>query len=92
MGVCAWLGAVGRNNKMFYVPMVFMLIVTICSLLQTIRAKLSAGGTWGYIQAGLAIVLVVLALDLAVESFKTLAKQHAAKASAHSDDDTTVQA
>ncbi len=22
--VCAWLGNIGRNNKMFYIPMIFM--------------------------------------------------------------------
>ena len=79
LAVCAWLGSVGRNNKMFYFPMVFMLIVTICSLLQTIKAKLTAGGMWGYIQSAIAIVLVVLAVDLAVDSFRTLHKQAAAK-------------
>ena len=80
LAVCTWLGKVGRNNKMFYVPMVFMLIVTICSLIQTIMGKISAiaaGGAdiWAYIQAILATLLVVLALVLAVYSFKNLAKQ-----------------
>ena len=32
LAVCAWLGNAGRNNKMFYVPMAFMLIVTLTSL------------------------------------------------------------
>ncbi len=77
LAVCAWLGSIGRNNKMFYVPMVFMLIVTITSLIQTIIAKFKAGGTWGYIQGALAIVLVVLAVDLAITAFRTLSKQKA---------------
>ena len=80
LAVCAWLGSVGRNNKMFYFPMVFMLLVTITSLCQTIKAKLTAGGMWSYIQAAIAIVLVVLAIDLAVDSFRTLHKQHVEKA------------
>jgi carbon starvation protein len=60
--------------------MVFMLIVTICSLIQTIMGKVKLFGTadadiWVYIQALLAALLVVLALVLAVYSFVNLAKQ-----------------
>ena len=40
--VCAWLGNIGRNNKMFYIPMGFMLIVTLFSLFQTVTARVSA--------------------------------------------------
>lgn len=76
LAVCAWLGSEGRNNKMFYIPMVFMLIVTICSLIQTIIAKFKAADTWSIIQAVIAIVLVVLAVDLAITAFNTLKKQH----------------
>ena len=80
LAVCTWLGKVGRNNKMFYIPMVFMLIVTITSLVQTImgKIKLVTDGTadiWAYVQAILAALLVVLALVLAVYSFVNLAKQ-----------------
>ena len=80
LAVCTWLGKVGRNNKMFYIPMVFMLIVTICSLIQTIMGKVKLFGSadadvWVYIQALLAALLVVLALVLAVYSFVNLAKQ-----------------
>ena len=77
LAVCAWLGSIGRNNKMFYIPMCFMLVVTICSLIQTILAKVRAGGMWSYIQAGIAVVLVVLAIDLAITAMNTLKKQHA---------------
>lgn len=75
LAVCAWLGNVGRNNKMFYVPMVFMLAVTICSLVQTIIAKLAVHDGWSLIQAGIAVLLVVLAGVLAVTTFQTLGKQ-----------------
>ena len=75
LAVCAWLGSIG--NKMFYIPMCFMLVVTICSLIQTILAKVRAGGMWSYIQAGIAVVLVVLAIDLAITAMNTLKKQHA---------------
>ena len=36
LAVAAWLGTMGKNNKMFLFPMAFMLIVTIVSLCQTI--------------------------------------------------------
>ena len=76
IAVCAWLGDIGRNNKMFFIPMCFMLVVTIASLLQTITAKLSAGGDiWNYIQAMIAILLVVLAVVLAIIAFRTLSAQ-----------------
>ena len=32
LAVCTWLGKIGRNNKMFYFPMVFMLCATITAL------------------------------------------------------------
>ena len=46
LAVCAWLGNIGKNNKMFYIPMIFMLIVTLTSLAQTISTqvgKITAG-------------------------------------------------
>mgnify|MGYP002870178065 CR=1 FL=1 len=77
LGVCAWLGSIGRNNKMFYIPMCFMLIVTICSLIQTIIAKFKVADTWSIVQSAIALVLVVLATDLAFTAMKTLRKQAA---------------
>ena len=84
LAVCTWLGSVGKNNKMFYVPMVFMLAVTICSLIQTITAKITAynAGTadnWALIQAAIAVLLVVLSLVLATIAGKTLYAQHVNK-------------
>ena len=75
LAVCAWLGNIGRNNKMFIAPMIFMLIVTLCSLVQTIIAKItaiSAGGAGSapVIQLVLAAVLFVLAIVLAFEGGK----------------------
>lgn len=81
IAVAAWLGNVGRNNKMFYVPMVFMTIVTITSLIQTIikQGKAIAAGTvttWGpYAQVVLAVFLVALAVILVVVSFGVFKKQ-----------------
>lgn len=77
--VCAWLGNIGRNNKMFYFPMAFMMVVTICSLFQTVTnrfGKIMAGAEgvdWGtYAQAILGTLLIVLAIVLAVEGCMTI--------------------
>jgi carbon starvation protein len=88
MAVAAWLGEVGKNNKMFYFPMIFMILVTLTSLVFTIKSQITAiiaGGTgvaWCYIRAILAILLVILAIDLVVEGSKALAAQAKAKKAA----------
>ena len=78
LAVATWLGNIGKNNKMFLIPMGFMLIVTIASLIINTIAQvnqISAGGAdWGpYVQAILGILLVVLAVILAIEGIATLA-------------------
>ncbi|MCD8085584.1 MAG: carbon starvation protein A [Clostridiales bacterium] len=86
LAVATWLGNVGRNNKMFLIPMAFMLVVTICSLaINTMNQfnLIAAGGTdWGpWAQAIIGILLIVLAVVLAIEGVQTLSKQRkAAKA------------
>ena len=83
LAVCAWLGNIGRNNKMFYFPMLFMLVVTLYSLFQTISTKIGqitstdpevlAKVDWGtYAQAILGALLFVLAIVLAVEGCMTI--------------------
>ncbi len=78
LAVCAWLGNAGKNNKMFYIPMVFMLVVTLTSLVQTLYAKglvLMAGSGDLFsaaVQAILAAILFVLAIVLAVKGTKTI--------------------
>ncbi len=39
LAVCCWLGEVGKNNKMFYIPMVFMLCATLTSLVMKVIAQ-----------------------------------------------------
>ncbi|MDO4312528.1 MAG: carbon starvation protein A [Eubacteriales bacterium] len=81
MGVATWLGKMGRNNKMFFIPMAFMLIVTITSLCFTLKtnfAGISAGGagvTWCVVRAVIAALLIVLAVILAIDGIKTLTGQ-----------------
>lgn len=78
LAVAAWLGNIGRNNKMFLFPMAFMMVVTICSLILTVKDQLgliAAGGAdWGpYAQVFFAVLLIVLAVILVIEGIRTLA-------------------
>lgn len=80
LAVAAWLGKMGKDNKMFLFPMAFMLVVTVVSLIQTIttnvkNAMAGAGETvWCWTRAGIGTLLVVLAVVLAVEGVQTIAK------------------
>lgn len=42
LAVATWLGNAGKNNKMFLFPMGFMVIVTICSLVLTVKIRLAS--------------------------------------------------
>ena len=84
LAVAAWLGKMGRDNKMFIIPMVFMLLVTLTSLVFTIitQVGLITSGTdvtWGIVRGVIAVLLIILAIDLVVEGVKTLSKQAKAK-------------
>ena len=82
LAVAAWLGKMGKNNRMFLFPMAFMLVVTIVSLCQTIvtnvknAASAGAVGTgWMWTRAGIGTLLVILAVVLAVEGIRTLKRE-----------------
>jgi carbon starvation protein len=77
LAVATWLGNIGKNNKMFLIPMAFMIVVTICSLVLTIKNQLgliSAGtADWGaYAQSIIGALLIVLAIVLVIEGIQTL--------------------
>ncbi len=84
MAVAAWLGEVGKNNKMFYVPMAFMLIATLTFLVMKIKdlgIMCAAGTEWGnWFQLVIAAAMVVLAVFLIIEGIRTFAKQTKSKA------------
>ena len=87
MAVAAWLGQAGKNNKMFYIPMVFMLAATLCSLILTVKAKIIMIGAgqalWGdWFQLLFAAAMAILAIILVVEGVQTFKKQAAAKKAA----------
>ena len=80
LAVCTWLGNIGKNNKMFLLPMGFMSVVTISSLGIIIKNQMtviSAGGAdWGpYAQVIIGGLLIVLALELVAEGIAALRKQ-----------------
>ena len=87
LAVAAWLGEVGKNNKMFYIPMVFMLAATLTQLILTVvgKVKLMFAGAegaffWGnWFQLFFAASMAVLAVILVIEGVKTFAKQAKAK-------------
>ena len=81
LAVATWLGNIGKNNKMFLIPMAFMMVVTICSLALTIKSQFEAiihataekPADWGnYAQIVLAVLLIVLAIILVIEGIQTL--------------------
>ena len=77
LAVATWLGNIGKNNKMFLLPMAFMMVVTIASLVITVKNQadiISAGGAdWGpYAQTVLALLLIVLSVLLVIEGVQTL--------------------
>ena len=85
LAVATWLGNMGKNNKMFLIPMAFMIIVTITSLALTVKNQIgmiAAGGAdWGpWAQTILGILLIFLAIILVIEGVQTLSRQKAAKA------------
>ena len=84
MAVCAWPGQVGKNNKMFFIPMIFMLCATITSLVLTIKAKVAlvqaSTALWGdWFQLCFAAAMVLLAVILVIEGLITFGKQAKAK-------------
>lgn len=85
MAVCAWLGQAGKNNKMFYIPMVFMLAATLCSLIITVKNKIVLIGAgqaaWGdWFQLVFAAAMAILALFLVAEGIQTFKNQKKVRA------------
>ena len=85
LAVATWLGNIGKNNKMFLIPMAFMMVVTICSLCLTVKNQIGiitkGGADWGpYAQTVLGILLIVLAIILVIEGIQTLTGKNKKKA------------
>ena len=87
LAVAAWLGRVGRDNKMFLLPMAFMLVVTIVSLVlntaDQIKLIAAGGADWGpYAQTLFGVLLIALSVVLVIEGAGTIYGQHKQKKSA----------
>ncbi|GHU85842.1 carbon starvation protein A [Deferribacterales bacterium] len=78
LGVSLWLGKVGRNNKMLFIPTAFMLFATLTALAMSVYGNVQrfAAGTAKFESHGLQIIfgvlLFVLAVVLAVNGAKKL--------------------
>ncbi len=83
LAICAWLGNIGKSNKMLYIPMMFMLAATLTSLLFTIGSRMGdlASGFDGVAAAQLviSIILFIMAVFLMVEGLKVLNAQRISK-------------
>ena len=81
LAVACWLGQIGKNNKMFFIPMIFMLCATLTALIKTIITKIgavAAGAPWGdWFQLIWSCALVVLAILLVIEGVQALGKKKA---------------
>ena len=84
MAVAAWLGDLGKNNRMFFVPMGFMLVATLTSLVITIIGKIRGlsegtleGALWGHwFQLIFASAMVIMALILVKEGLEKFHEQN----------------
>lgn len=81
LSVAAWLGNIGKNNKMFFVPMVFMLVATVTSLFITLKNNFviiqagADGVTVAIIQTVLIVLLLILSIILTIQGVKTIVAQ-----------------
>ena len=80
LAVAAWLANIGKNNKMFLLPMAFMVVVTICSLGVTIKNQIgiisNGNADWGpWAQAIIGALLIILAVILVIEGIQTIFKK-----------------
>ena len=80
LAVATWLGNVGKNNKMFLFPMAFMMVVTICSLILTVKNQIglivAGSADWGpWAQTILGILLIILAIILVIVGIQSLTKK-----------------
>ncbi len=85
LAVATWLGKIGKKNKMFFIPMAFMLIVTITSLCFTLKSNIAnimsaTDPVWSTVRTVISALLVVLAVILAIDGVKTLFGQDQKKA------------
>ncbi|MDO5715967.1 MAG: carbon starvation protein A [Tissierellia bacterium] len=78
LAVASWLKADHKNYNMIVLPMIFMFAATLSSLVIEVRNYFNLattdGGAGNWIMTVLPIVLLVLAIVLVIEGYKTLVK------------------
>lgn len=88
LALAAYLKRIGRNNKMLYIPIIFMACATITSLLLTLKKNLGEvfGGTvegtamfTDVLQSVIIVPLVVLAVILIIDGGKVLLNKNTPK-------------
>ncbi|MBQ8013897.1 MAG: carbon starvation protein A [Treponema sp.] len=90
MAVAAWISDIGKNNKMFIFPSIFMLAATLTQLIRTVITKISAMAAnspnafhWGnWFQLCFALAMAVLAIFLVVEGVALKGRHNARRAAA----------
>lgn len=87
LAIAAWLGNEGKNNRMFFIPTVFMLTATMTQLIWIAVTKIriftgaaqASGPMWGHwFQFIFVTAMTILAIILVIESIKTFKKQKTA--------------
>ncbi|MBQ8373572.1 MAG: carbon starvation protein A, partial [Candidatus Methanomethylophilaceae archaeon] len=83
LAVSAWLGNMGKSNRMLYIPMMFMLAATLTSLLFTMGSRIGdlTSGFDGVaaVQLVISAILFIMAVFLMAEGLKVLNSQRLAK-------------
>lgn len=85
LGVAVWLSKKGKNNKMLYFPMVFMLLACLSSLVLSFKNNLDkfGAGTGTMIREGLQCVIIVpifiLAIIMVIDGVKVLMESEKAR-------------
>lgn len=85
LGVAVWLSKKGRNNKMLYFPMAFMLLACLSSLILSFKNNLDkfAAGSATMIREGLQCIIIVpifiLAIIMVIDGMKVLVASEKAR-------------
>lgn len=74
LAVSAWLSSIGKKYTMALIPMIFMFIVTLTSLAMLIRQYFTAA-TSNIVLGVFAVILLILALVLLIETYRVIIKK-----------------
>lgn len=71
MALAVWLGNLGKNNKMFTIPMGFMFAVTLAALIILIKDNIASGQI---VLVVFGVLLFILSIVLLIEAINKLSK------------------